>query len=133
MTRRHDGAPGTLLPECAYSAHMTTPDATRPARVRHVVHIRLDPGLDGELRASLEDDLRRLVAEHPHAVHGSLHRDLDRKPEASVSATWMVSMDFMSMDDFEEYLASPLHRDFLQTHLPSMDYISAIQVPVDGG
>lgn len=111
---------------------MTTLDATGPAAVRHVVHIRLEPDLDDGLRSSLEEDLRQLVDQHPHSLRGSLHRDLGRKPEASVSATWMVVMDFASMDDFEQYLANPLHRDFLQTHLPSMAYISAIQVTLDG-
>ena len=101
------------------------------ATVRHVVHIRLDPSLDETLRRALEDDLRELVDAHPHSLTASLHRDLGRRPEASVSATWMVSMDFASMADFEAYLASPLHQDFLQTHLPSMAYISAIQVPID--
>ena len=40
-------------------------------------------------------------------------------------------MDFASMADFEAYLVSPLHRDFLQTHQPSMAFITAIQVPID--
>ena len=44
----------------------------------------------------------------------------------------MVCLDFVSMADFEAYLASPVHRDFLQTHQPSMAYISAIQVPMEG-
>ena len=61
-----------------------------------------------------------------------LHRDLGRRPHAPVSATWMVCMDFVSMAEFEAYLASPLHRDFLQTHQPSMAYITAIQVPLEG-
>ena len=100
------------------------------AAVRHVVHIRLDPSLDDSLRQPLEDDLRTLVEAHPHSLTASLHRDLGRRPEASVSATWMVTMDFTSMTEFEAYLASPLHQDFLQTHLPSMAYISAIQVPI---
>jgi len=111
---------------------MTSPDAPTPATVRHVVHIRLEPDLDDGLRSSLEENLRHLVDEHPHALSGSLHRDLGRKPEASVTATWMVIMDFTSMGAFEQYLAHPLHRDFLQTHLPSMAYISAIQVPLEG-
>ena len=44
----------------------------------------------------------------------------------------MVCLDFASMQDFESYLASPVHRDFLSTHQPSMAYISAIQVPMEG-
>lgn len=97
--------------------------------IRHVVHIRLDPGLDPDRRDALEDDLRRLVDEHPHALRGTLHRDLGRRPEAPVSATWMVVLDFASMADFESYLAHPRHRDFLAEHQPAMAYISAIQVP----
>ena len=109
---------------------MTTRHEESVARVRHVVHIRLDPDLDVGAREALETDMRRLVDEHPHALSGSLHRDLGRKPQSSVSATWMVSLDFASMDDFESYLASPLHVDFLTAHQPSMVYISAIQVPI---
>jgi hypothetical protein len=44
----------------------------------------------------------------------------------------MVCLDFVSMADFEAYLAGPLHRDFLATHQPSMAYITAIQVPLAG-
>ncbi len=111
---------------------MTTVDSSETPTIRHVVHIRLDPSLDDELRRSLETDLQRLVDEHPHAVLATLHRDLDRRPNAPVSATWMVCLDFVTMADFEAYLASPVHRDFLQTHQPSMAYISAIQVPLEG-
>jgi hypothetical protein len=99
--------------------------------IRHVVHIRLDPALEESRRVPLEADLRRLVDEHPHAVRGTLHRDLERRPQAPVSATWMVVLDFASMSDFEEYLAHPLHRDFLATHQPAMAFITAIQVPLD--
>jgi hypothetical protein len=35
------------------------------------------------------------------------------------------------MAEFESYLASPTHRDFLQTHQPSMAYISAIQFSLE--
>lgn len=115
---------------------VTRADANEAIPIRHVVHIRLDPSLEAGLRASLEDDLRQLVDEHPHALRGTLHRDLGRRPNAPVSATWMVCLDFASMADFESYLASPLHRDFLATHQPSMAYITAIQVPLeipDGG
>ena len=101
-----------------------------PEPLRHVVHIRLDPSLDPERRAALETDLHRLVEEHPHALRAALDRDLGRRPQAPVSATWMVSMDFATMADFEAYLASPLHRDFLTTHQPSMAFITAIQVPL---
>ena len=110
---------------------MTDPSASEPT-LRHVVHIRLDPSLADEQRSALEADLRRLADEHPHALRSSLHRDLDRRPAAPVSATWMVCLDFASMQDFESYLASPVHRDFLSTHQPSMAYISAIQVPMEG-
>ena len=113
------------------NAPVTTTDSTEPSAIRHVVHIRLDPALDPDVRVLLENDLRQLADAHPHALRASLHRDLDRRPNASVSATWMVSMDFASMADFEAYLASPLHRDFLQTHQPSMAFITAIQVPID--
>ena len=109
---------------------MTTVDPNASAALRHVVHIRLEPDLDEDTRAALESDLRALVDAHPHAVNASLHRDLGRRPLAPVSATWMVEMEFASMTDFEAYLASPLHRDFLQTHQPSMGYITAIQVPL---
>jgi hypothetical protein len=111
---------------------MTSDDASQSTAIRHVVHIRLDPSLDGDLRGSLETDLHRLVDEHPYAVRASVHRDLGRRPAAPVSATWMVCLDFESMADFEAYLASPIHRDFLQTHQPSMDFITAIQVPLEG-
>lgn len=100
--------------------------------IRHVVNIRLDPSLDDERRLPLEADLRHLVDEHPHALAGTLHRDLGRRPAASVSATWMVCLDFASMADFEAYLAHPLHVDFLATHQPAMEFITAIQVPLDG-
>lgn len=103
-----------------------------PQAIRHVVHIRLDPSLDPDRRQALEDDLRNLVDERPFAFHGTLHRDLDRRPAAPVTATWMVCLDFASMADFEEYLASPVHRDFLQTHQPSMAFITAIQTPLAG-
>lgn len=103
--------------------------ADHAATIRHVVHIRLEPALDPAARDALEADLSRLVDERPHALDGSLHRDLGRRPEAPVSATWMVVLDFASMADFESYLAHPTHRDFLTTHQPSMAYISAIQVP----
>ena len=111
---------------------VTSTDSTDAAPIRHVVHIRLDPSLDADLRLSLETDLRQLVDEHPHALRGTLHRDLGRRPNAPVTATWMVCLDFVSMADFEAYLASPLHRDFLATHQPSMAYITAIQVPLEG-
>ena len=111
---------------------MTTHDPIEAGGIRHVVHIRLDSALDHDLRASLETDLRQLADEHPHAMRATLHRDLGRRPEAPVSATWMVCLDFMSMADFEAYLASPTHRDFLANHQPSMAYISAIQVPLEG-
>ena len=111
---------------------MATHDPSLSASIRHVVHIRLDPELHEEQRGALEASLRSLVDAHPHAVRASLHRDLDRKPQSSVSATWMVVMDFVSMTEFEAYLASAPHQEFLQTHLPSMAYISAIQVPLDG-
>lgn len=107
---------------------MTTVDPN--AALRHVVHIRLEPDLDEAQRVALEADLRILVDAHPHARQATLHHDLGRRPLAPVSATWMVEMDFASMADFEAYLASPLHRDFLATHQPSMGYITAIQVPL---
>jgi hypothetical protein len=113
------------------NAVMTTADPADAATIRHVVHIRLDPALDDDLRRALETDLRQLVDEHPHAVRATLHRDLGRRPAAPVSATWMVCLDFVSMADFEAYLASPTHRDFLQNHQPSMAFITAIQVPID--
>ena len=106
---------------------------TGAATVRHVVHIRLEPDLDESRRVPLERDLHQLVAEHPHALSAILQRDLGRRPQAPVTATWMVTMDFASMADFEAYLASPLHRDFLQTHQPSMAFITAIQVPIESG
>lgn len=87
--------------------------------------------MDADLRDSLEADLHHLIAEHPHALRGTLQRDLGRRPNAPVSATWMVTLDFASMTDFEDYLASPLHRDFLATHQPSMAFITAIQVALD--
>lgn len=99
--------------------------------VRHVVHIRLDPDLDPQVREALETDMRELVEVHPHAVSGRLHRDLGRKPASSVSATWMVELQFVSMNDFEAYLADPLHAAFIANHSPSMVYISAIQVPLE--
>ena len=114
------------------NASMTTVDPTEAATIRHVVHIRLDPALDDDLRLALETDLRQLADEHPHAVRAALQRDLGRRPNAPVSATWMVTLDFVTMADFEAYLASPTHRDFLHTHQPSMAYISAIQVPLGG-
>lgn len=106
---------------------------TGTATLRHVVHIRLEPDLDEDRRVPLERDLHRLVEEHPHAVTAILQRDLGRRPQAPVTATWMVTMDFASMTDFEAYLASPLHRDFLQTHQPSMAFITAIQVSIESG
>jgi len=106
---------------------------TGTATLRHVVHIRLEPDLDESRRVPLERDLHRLVEEHPHAVSAILQRDLGRRPQAPVTATWMVTMDFASMADFEAYLASPLHRDFLETHQPSMAFITAIQVPIESG
>jgi hypothetical protein len=111
---------------------MSTAESPESRAIRHVVHIRLDPSLDDQLRRSLEADLRQLADEHPHAMRSTLHRDLGRRPSAPVSATWMVCLDFASMTDFEAYLASPLHRDFLATHQPSMAYITAIQVPLEG-
>ena len=111
---------------------MTVADPTETATIRHVVHIRVDPSLDDEVRRAMETDLRRLVDAHPHAVRGTLHTDLGRRPAAPVSATWMVCLDFVSMADFEAYLASPVHRDFLGTHQPSMAFITAIQVPIEG-
>lgn len=109
---------------------MSSP-ASSTATLRHVVHIRLEPTLDDDVRAALEADLAALVDAHPHSHRASLHRDLGRRPNAPVSATWMVVMDFADMDAFEAYLAHPLHADFLGTHQPSMAYISAIQVPID--
>ncbi len=112
---------------------MTTDDSIdEAATIRHVVHMRLDPSLDDDRRHSLESDLRALVDEHPHAVRATMHRDLDRKPAAPVSATWMVCLDFVSMADFEAYLASPPHRDFLDAHQSSLAFITAIQVPLEG-
>jgi hypothetical protein len=107
---------------------MTTDGAPVNTAIRHVVNIRLDHSLSDELRLPLEADLRHLVAEHPHALSGTLHRDLGRRPAAPVSATWMVCLDFASMADFEAYLADPLHVDFLKTHQSSMAFITAIQV-----
>lgn len=101
------------------------------ANLRHVVHIRLEPDLEESRRVPLERDLQQLVEEHPHALTATLERDLGRRPQAPVTATWMVTMDFASMADFEAYLASPLHRDFLTTHQSSMAFITAIQVPIE--
>ena len=98
--------------------------------IRHVVTIRLEPDLDSSLREPLEADLHQLVAEHPHAISARLHRDLDRRPAAPVTATWLVCMDFASMADFESYLTDPLHVDFLTTHQQSMTFITAMQVPL---
>lgn len=109
---------------------MSTADEAWSEPIRHVVNIRLEPDLDESLRAPLEADLHRLVAEHPHAFAATLHRDLGRRPHAPVTATWLVCMDFESMSDFEAYLAHPLHADFLGTHQTSMAYITAIQVPL---
>lgn len=106
---------------------------TGTSTLRHVVHIRLEPDLDESRRVPLERDLHRLVEEHPHALTAILQRDLGRRPQAPVTATWMVTMDFASMADFEAYLASPLHRDFLAAHQPAMAFITAIQVPVESG
>lgn len=100
------------------------------ATVRHVVLMRIDPELDPADRDRLDADLGRLVDEHPHAICGSRHLSLGRKAESPISATWMVSMDFASMDDFEKYLASPLHTAFLADHQRSMTSLSAIQVPL---
>ena len=111
---------------------MTVADQAEAATLRHVVHIRVDPTLDEDQRRAMETDLRRLVDEHPHAVRATMHTDLGRRPAAPVSATWMVCLDFVSMADFEAYLASPVHKDFLQTHQPSMAFITAIQTPLEG-
>ena len=111
---------------------MIAADRAEAATLRHVVHIRVDPTLDEDQRRAMETDLRRLVDEHPHAVRATMHTDLGRRPAAPVSATWMVCLDFVSMADFEAYLASPVHKDFLQTHQPSMAFITAIQVPMEG-
>lgn len=109
---------------------MSTADAAWSEPIRHVVNIRLEPDLNGELRVPLEADLKHLVSEHPHALAATLHRDLGRRPNAPVTATWLVCMDFASMTDFEAYLAHPLHAKFLSTHQNSMAYITAIQVPL---
>lgn len=108
---------------------MTESTALPSGPLRHVVNIRLEPTLDDSLRLPLEADLRALVDAHPHARSATLERDLGRRPAAPVSATWMVTMDFASMADFEAYLADPLHVSFLTTHQPSMAFITAIQVP----
>ena len=63
-------------------------------------------------------------------MSATLHRDLGRRPAAPVTATWLICMDFASMADFEEYLADPLHTDFLTMHQSSMAFITAIQVPL---
>jgi len=109
---------------------MSAADSTQSSGIRHVVNIRLEPDLDDNLRSTLEADLNRLVAAHPHAISASLHHDLGRRPAAPVTATWLICMDFASMADFEEYLADPLHTDFLNTHQSSMAFITAIQVPL---
>jgi hypothetical protein len=101
------------------------------APLRHVVHIRLEPDIDESVRVPLERDLRELVEQHPYAKSASLHRDLGRRPAAPVSATWMVTMDFPSMADFELYLRDPLHANFLQTHQESMTFITAIQFALE--
>lgn len=111
---------------------MSSPDPLSRSEIRHIVSIRLSPDLDDSVRIPLEADLRALVAEHPHARNATLHRDLGRRPAAPVSATWLVCMDFASMSDFEAYLAHPRHVEFLKTHQPSMEFITAIQVPLDG-
>jgi len=111
---------------------MNSPDSATTTEIRHIVNIRLSPDLDQSLRILLEADLQALVDEHPHALAATLHRDLGRRPAAPVSATWLVCMDFASMTDFEAYLAHPRHVDFLKTHQPSMDFITAIQVPCTG-
>jgi hypothetical protein len=36
----------------------------------------------------------------------------------------------VSMADFEEYLASPLHKTFLSEHQASMTSLMSIQVPI---
>ncbi len=108
---------------------MTESTALPSGPLRHVVNIRLEPDLADSLRLPLEHDLRELVERHPYAESASLTRDLGRRPAASVSATWLVEMNFSSMADFESYLADPLHVSFLSTHQPSMAFITAIQVP----
>ena len=110
---------------------MSGTDSPSSTEIRHIVNIRLSPDLDETVRIPLENDLRALVAEHPHALAGTLHRDLGRRPAAPVSATWLVCMDFASMSDFEAYLAHPQHADFLKRHQPSMEFITAIQVPLE--
>ncbi len=110
--------------------HSDLSTASPATTVRHVVLMRIDTQLDAVERARLEADLRGLVAEHPHAVRATLHGDLGRKPESPIAATWLVSMDFVSMADFEEYLASPLHKAFLADHQASMTSLMSIQVPI---
>ena len=109
---------------------MTSAGSPSSTEIRHIVNIRLSSDLDETLRIPLEDDLRTLVAEHPHALAATLHRDLGRRPAAPVSATWLVCMDFASMTEFEAYLAHPRHVDFLKKHQASMEFITAIQVPL---
>ena len=111
---------------------MTNAHTPASCTIRHVVSIRLSPALDANLRLSLEEDLQRLIDEHPHAITASLHRDLGRRPASPITATWLTCLDFSSMADFEAYLVHPLHVEFLKVHQSSMEFITAIQVPLDG-
>jgi len=113
--------------------HVMT-DISTPAggAIRHLVNIRLSPALDASLRLPLEKDLQHLVDEHPHAIAATLHRDLGRRPASPVTATWLTCLDFSSMADFEAYLVHPLHVEFLKAHQSSMEFITAIQVPLVG-
>jgi hypothetical protein len=97
--------------------------------LRHIVLLRLIPEAATAERDRIEGALAMLVAGASLGQNGSIERDLGLRPESGRAATWMASIDFESVQEFTNYLASEEHVEFLREFGPKLETLLAIQVP----
>jgi hypothetical protein len=98
--------------------------------LRHIVMIKVSTAASPDAARELAIDLDTLVRQRPHAVRGSVQRDLGLRPESPRAATWVATLDFATTRDFEAYLVSSEHRRFLARHTSEMTSLLAVQVPI---
>jgi hypothetical protein len=98
--------------------------------LRHIVMIKISTAASPDAVRELASDLDTLVREKPHAMRGSVQRDLGLRPESPRAATWVATLDFATTRDFESYLTSSEHCQFLARHTPEMASLLAVQVPI---
>lgn len=98
--------------------------------LRHLVLLRLQDGITAGSADRLEAALRELVEDAGPASRGWVHRDLGLRPGMRRAATWAAQIDFAGPADFNAYLASSQHHNFLREHGPSIDWLCAAQIPL---